>query len=340
MRKFTFISLLCLWLASCTIGITKRVDVAPNDDVLVETRVAATVAALKLATPTSTATMTPTSTPPPTPTRPVILRTATAPPVSRPVIQSFFANPTEPNPGDPIYLSWTSTGGVRASLRQWLSAQGTEGVWRDVSLNGYLVIDTQTTDRHWQDFELTVFNNAGASTSATISIRFRCAYTFFFSTNSRLCPDRPAQSTQAAEQVFEGGRMIWLEHAAPLRQWGWSAEGKDDFVILVFYTQGYSGPAWQMFVDAWREGEPDSDPNIVPPQGMYQPVRGFGKAWRAHPEVRQRLGWALGQEKGFSATYQQVSGLNSNDVCTYLVISDGRVISMCRKSGFWSFGAP
>lgn len=47
----------------------------------------------------------------------------------------------------------------------------------------------------------------------------------------------------------------------------------------------------------------ESDPTIVPPPGLYQPVRGFGVAWRdeqipaGYGElVQERLGWAINPE--------------------------------------------
>jgi hypothetical protein len=53
---------------------------------------------------------------------------------------------------------------------------------------------------------------------------------------------------------------------------------------------------------------PQADPNIVPPQGMYQPVLGFGKFWRGlvpgYEWVRERLGWATAPEVGYSALLQ------------------------------------
>ena len=343
MRKIMFISLVCLWLTSCTIGITKRTEVAPSDDAAVETRVAATIAALKLATPPSTVTplpVTPTSTPTSTPAPTKAAAAPTSAQASAPVIHNFFANAFEINSGDSIYLTWNSSHATRAVLWQRFSAAGVESAQRDVPPNGSLTIKTLSTDRHWQDFDLIVYNNAGAAASATLNVRFRCAHTLFFPTESRLCPDGPTQSTKAAEQIFENGRMIWLEHAASLRQWGWSAGDKEDFIILVLFGQSYRGSTWQMFVDAWRETEPESDPNTVPPQGKYQPIRGFGKVWRTHPEVRQILGWAIGQEKGFDAAYQQISNINGSDQCAYIRSADARVINLCRKSGYWTFAAP
>lgn len=45
------------------------------------------------------------------------------------------------------------------------------------------------------------------------------------------------------------------------------------------------------------------------PPGLYEPVSGFGLAWRGEvegvdPRVRERLGWATAPEVGFTARYQ------------------------------------
>ncbi len=103
---------------------------------------------------------------------------------------------------------------------------------------------------------------------------------------SRLgCPLAAEQSVFSAEENFQYGYMFWRSDAR---------------LIYALYQNGI----WQSMVDKWREGDPASDPNIVPPWGYYQPVRGFGKAWREEPGVRDRLGWATDTERGFNASIQ------------------------------------
>jgi hypothetical protein len=67
--------------------------------------------------------------------------------------------------------------------------------------------------------------------------------------------------------------------------------------IYVLFDDGLQ-PAFRTFLDEWDEGQPESDPSIVPPAGLYQPVRGFGLVWREEPGVRDRLGWAVNEELG------------------------------------------
>lgn len=84
----------------------------------------------------------------------------------------------------------------------------------------------------------------------------------------------------AAVQPFEHGLMIWRG---------------DTGEIYVLYDDH----TWEVHVDDFQEGEPESDPALDAPRGLHQPIRGFGKLWRSHDEMRDKLGWARGKEQGF-----------------------------------------
>jgi hypothetical protein len=113
-----------------------------------------------------------------------------------------------------------------------------------------------------------------------------CAYDYFFTPAPPLCPREAAMESAAAEQPFTGGVMIWLESAG---------------AIYVFFPDGQ----WQRFADTWTEAEAESDPTLTPPAGLYQPIRGFGKVWREHAGVRERLGWATSVELGYTSAVQR-----------------------------------
>jgi hypothetical protein len=82
-----------------------------------------------------------------------------------------------------------------------------------------------------------------------------------------------------------------------------------------------------VFEDTWTDAEPESDPAIVPPAGLLQPIRGFGKVWRNNAGVRDGLGWALSPEQGFNGAYQ-VDWRDPHNVVgsRYLRTIDGSVI--------------
>jgi hypothetical protein len=99
------------------------------------------------------------------------------------------------------------------------------------------------------------------------------------------CATEVERSVWAAEQPFQGGYMYWRD---------------DTKTIYVLYNNG----TWAALADTWVVGEPETDPNIVPPFGFYQPKRGFGKVWRNSAELRNVLGWATTEERGFTGSVQ------------------------------------
>ena len=91
----------------------------------------------------------------------------------------------------------------------------------------------------------------------------------------------------AVVQRFENGIMFWRE---------------DDRRISALLSTGY----WIEVDDTWREGQADSDPGLVPPAGLLQPVRGFGKVWREllrGPDAA--ISWAVEPERAYQAAWQQ-----------------------------------
>jgi len=92
-------------------------------------------------------------------------------------------------------------------------------------------------------------------------------------------------ASAAAIQRFDNGVMIWVEETGR---------------IYAFLNDG----RWRSFADTFREGDPESDPAFAPPAGKQQPVRGFGKVWRQHPDLRDAIGWALTKEEPSTALRQ------------------------------------
>jgi hypothetical protein len=116
------------------------------------------------------------------------------------------------------------------------------------------------------------------------------------SVRSRLgCPQSyqgDEQGISTAYEQFQNGMMIWIDVQDvynPIHS------------VLVLYKDG----TFARYEDTWAEGQPIDDPNINVPDGLYQPVRGFGKVWRESPGVRDRLGWATEPEQGSSGAYQR-----------------------------------
>ncbi|MEM6528010.1 MAG: hypothetical protein AAF653_06925, partial [Chloroflexota bacterium] len=95
---------------------------------------------------------------------------------------------------------------------------------------------------------------------------------------------------QVAEQVFEGGRMFWVQ---PVNQ------------IWVMVVDGEGSGRWLVFDDNFVDGvDLEEDPDVDPPEGQYEPVRGFGKLWRENQDLRDTLGWGVTPEFGYVSSYR------------------------------------
>jgi hypothetical protein len=121
-----------------------------------------------------------------------------------------------------------------------------------------------------------------------------------------------------ADQLFENGRMFWVQ---PVDQ------------IWVLTTNSDGTNNWQVFNDTFEEGMLERDPEITPPAtpNLNQPERGFGKLWRENPELRDALGWAVGEELGYTTRYEYHAGGEVNSLATYVPASGYHVLETLDK---------
>ena len=108
-------------------------------------------------------------------------------------------------------------------------------------------------------------------------------------------PTDTVADVQLAEQVFEHGRMFWIRHTRQI----W---------VMVNVPPDNPGGDWFCYNDTYQEGEPEIDESLVPPEGLFQPRRGFGKLWRTHPELQEGLGWAITPEFELTSQYTYIAG--------------------------------
>lgn len=235
-------------------------------------------------TPTAEATQTAPSLPPSTNTE--------APPAAELAILSFNVDVEDIPVGKRLTFHWQTTGAVRAIV--WSGTRHRFPEAWEVLPNGTLTVELSSTIYRNPSMFLTAYDaKDNQVSSSSVTVPWPCAHDYFFETRSDVCPSGAAISTWTAEQMFQGGRLIWLEQA----QTGGVGMLPQ---ILVFYDDG----RYEQHPDTWTNAEPESDPAIVPPAGLFQPVRGFGKIWRENPSVRDRLGWATAPEQGFDTQWQ------------------------------------
>lgn len=104
------------------------------------------------------------------------------------------------------------------------------------------------------------------------------------------CATTAATLVSGAVQPFERGLMIY--RAAQTA----GAAG----TIEALSSDG----RFSRYTDSWVSGiDPDSA-GLIPPPGLAEPIRGFGKVWRMDGALLARLGWALGGEQGVTVTVQ------------------------------------
>ena len=106
-----------------------------------------------------------------------------------------------------------------------------------------------------------------------------------------------------AEQDFQNGKMFWLQ---PIDQ------------IWIATTNSEGEQIWINRDDSFEEGMQEDDPSLTPPaQGLLQPIRGFGRLWRDDPDLQDMLGWATGDEFGYTTNYEYHWGGTVDDNNVY-----------------------
>lgn len=269
------------------------------------------------------ATLTPTSEPTPaTPTPPPTLTPEPPTPEPTLAILSFTATIADIPAGKRLTFEWATTGATSCRIVSG-SAQRFVPQW-PVGANGTHTADV--TDTYYPNPAMTLYasDGAGGEVSQSVTVDWPCKYSYFFSPAPTLCPAYEVTTTPAAEETFEHGRMIWLSE---MRFPPVTAASQ----VLVLYDDGQ----WAQYDDTWAEGEPESDPAIVPPAGLLQPIRGFGKVWREQAGVRDKLGWATAAEVGYTASWQPQMRESLPSVM-YVQLRDGRVVEYAGQgTGSW-----
>jgi hypothetical protein len=252
-------------------------------------------------------TATPTATPTPTPT---------SQPGVGPVINYFRSDVQEADPGATITLEWETDRATSAILYH-LMPTGQLGSFWDVVVNGVFAYEIDRSERNHTDFLLIVTDDEGRTAQASLVVALRCPDKWFFTPAPDECPASPAIISNGAEENFEHGTMLWV---------------MEQDLIYVLFDDGRN-PRWSAYLDEWEDGDPEDDPTLTPPTGRYQPVRGFGLVWREQPGVRDRLGWAINVEIGFTTAVQRTSRPKYND--TFIRALDGRVWRLLPESSGW-----
>jgi hypothetical protein len=252
-------------------------------------------------------------------------------------IQAFTVDVEDIATGKRITFNWETIGASEAMILSG-TAQRFQPRW-EVPPSGTLTVELKNTLFPDPAMTLIARDDHGNEVIQSTTIEWPCRYAYFFAPTPADCPELEtcycplyeATFTAAAEQPFENGRMIWLEEIRV-------EEAVTENVIFVLYDDGRGAH----FADTWTPDEPESDPELVPPVGKYQPVRGFGKLWRENISAREGLGWGLVPEQSFEGVWQeQIS--ESLPGILYMRTSDNQIVKFSgwgMGSGSWQHVTP
>ncbi|MBN2472290.1 MAG: hypothetical protein JXN59_16315, partial [Anaerolineae bacterium] len=263
--------------------------------------------------PSPTSIVGPTRTP-----RPDISTPTPRPNPNAPRIEYFRGDPAYVFPGDSLTLFWSIRGADRAAIYK-LDAQGQRSQLWNVEPAGSLVVPTRRSDRGLASYLLTV-DNGEFYVEQLLEVPLLCAYEWFFAPAPVACPAARVTESTHIEQLFEGGRMIYV--------------AEQDRVYVLF-ADGLA-PAWTSFPNRYVGGEmPEEDTNFIPPPGRFQPIRILGLVWRGSDPVRNRLALGIAPEVTYEGAYQVDTGLDGNDTL-FLRGADGSVLKLDPNGASWS----
>ncbi|MCC7208400.1 MAG: hypothetical protein IT323_13920 [Anaerolineae bacterium] len=235
-------------------------------------------------------------------------------------IDYFTTDAVDVSPGDTVTLYWLARGTERATIYR-VQEDGARGESWSVGRFGSFQVRVRPGARQAERF-LLVAGDSPSEVQQTLTIPLGCEGAWFFEPNPGGCPPGPPVISTMAEQVFERGRMFWVQ-----------AQGQ----IYVLYDDG-DIPGWSAFPDQFQEGGPELDPNRQPPEGLSQPVRGFGLVWREQPRVADRLGWATGPETAYDGALQGDTTLETG--VAYLRGRDDTIYELSGGGARWQRYVP
>jgi hypothetical protein len=234
---------------------------------------------------------------------------------SDPVINHFTVNPSSATEGDEITLSW-DVSGVN-SVRLISSFPGASQPNTDVVV-GNVGTQTMNAPYGWQEVVFILRLAEGGNyipPLQTITVPLTCRFVWMDGHNSSAsCPDTPPKTAQATYQAFERGYMVW--HVDSM--------SNTTKIVWIYFNE------LESFTTApdFYAGETLLF-DETPPEGLYQPINGFGSIWITYDNIRERLGWAIAPEQTYTMTYQYagVGGGTKISLFRVFTLPDGTSVS-------------
>lgn len=228
-----------------------------------------------------------------------------------PTVYRFAFVPEPAVQGESIEIIWRVDGATSVAFDMVLPDGTRQNLMQAVpDAEGRFPVTLPAGTYYRLKFIMQVTNPAGDVLDMEKFITLKCEHTYVFEQKlpAMMCPDGAEQFVQGTFQEFEGGYLL---------------RRADTDSIYVLYR---GGRGFDILPDTYQQGETVTvsetpPPNYLAPQGR------LAKLWLENPDVRQRLGWAIGQENIYVMTLQSEQ-VNNNEYTTYLLWPDNRLIFM------------
>ena len=258
------------------------------------------------------------------------------------IIRLFEVSSAYPiaDPGAMVTLRWAFEGEFGAICEQITPRPLSDTCYQDLPPSGALEVTVPAEARGAIGYFLYAHADQEVEEALVIlplSAERGCEYEWFFSNVEYEqkplleCPISEPVEIRPQVQRFEKGLMLRLEDAT-LGEEAWL------ITLLPQENRTYS-LGFEPVVDSWSPGMPETDPALVPPEGLFQPSRGFGMLWRGEIEHRpmgevqtldgqEVLGWATGSVFEYDAAYQCFQGSHGRALSCFMSGPDGTVLPM------------
>lgn len=228
-----------------------------------------------------------------------------------PTVYRFAFVPEPAAYGESIDIIWRVEGASSVALDVILPDGTRQNIMQAVpDIEGRFAVVLPAGTYYRLKIIMQVTNTAGDVLDMERYLTMKCDHPYIFEQKlpAMMCPDGPEQYIQGTFQEFEGGYLL---------------RRADTDKIYVMYR---GGRGFEIFPDSYEQGE-SVVVNEIPPANYFAPQGRLAKFWLQNPDVRQRLGWAIGQESIYVITLQNEQ-INNSQFTTYLLWPDSRLVFM------------
>ncbi len=221
------------------------------------------------------------------------------------------------NDAKQLTFRWETVGADDILISVWTSVRHYP-TWQ-VEASGEMTVEVYKTNWPNPQASLHVTNqDSTESIHQSVEVKWPCLYTYFIEIAIENCPSGSPQTFATIYQEFEKGIMIAIPPTDPVGPF---------IYALTDEGRAYVQP------DPWTVDQPEIDPSLQPPDGLFAPARGFGQIWQPSEQIIQAdFGWATAETMSYSAILQSPA-TSILPGTQFLTLPDGSVAKI--SGGYW-----